>query len=120
MIGFILNLVSSILTWLFKPMIYTYCSIIALYKREWNEYNMNLAIGKDQYGNALSKYLFNQILISKDGYKFGNVDETISSVIGKNKVKGTLLIFGKGLDFILNLLEPNHSIKAIDTTEDDK
>jgi len=120
MIGFILHKVASLLIWFLAPFIYTYCSVVALLRQEWNDYNMNLAIGKDQYGNALGKYLFNQILITKEGYQFGNVDETISSVIGKNKVKGTLTTFGKVLDFLLDLLDENHSIESIDHTEDDK
>jgi hypothetical protein len=58
--------------------------------------------------------LFNDILIKKGGHKFGNPDETISSVLGKNFLKGKLSLMGKGLNWILNLIEKDHSIKAIE------
>lgn len=114
--GYVLLFIASLLKWIFGPFLYICNNIIALYKGEWNEYNTNLAIAKDQYGNALGKYLFNFILIKNNGYKFGNIDETISSVIGKNKIGNTLNLLGRFLDKILNLLEKNHSIKSIDNT----
>ena len=58
--------------------------------------------------------LFNTIMITKDGYKFGNEDETISSVLGKNQLKGTFRIIGYCLNRILDKLEKNHSIKSIE------
>jgi hypothetical protein len=118
MIGFILLVVSSILKWFLAPFSYVYGTIRSLTKKEFNSYNFCLAVAKDQYGNALCKYLFNDVLIKKNGYKFGNIDETISSCIGKNKVKGTLTFIGKSLDYLLDKFEPNHSILSIDNTED--
>jgi hypothetical protein len=119
--GFLLFIIASILKWAFAPVLYGYGFFVSFIKggsKEWNKYNQDLAIAKDQYGNAIGKYLFNWLLIKKDGYNFGNVDETISSVIGKNKIKGTLTIFGKIMDVILDMLEKDHSIKSIDPTED--
>lgn len=116
-IYFILFVVSSILKWILAPIAYIYGTIYSLYLKEWGEYNLNLAIVKDQYGNAVCKYLFNHLLLKKGGYSFGNIDETISSVLGKNKVRGTLSSLGKILDSILNFFDPNHSVKSIDDTE---
>jgi 8-oxo-dGTP diphosphatase len=116
--GFILFLIASIIKWLFAPIAYLIGCIVSLFKREFNTYHTDLAIAKDQYGNAICKYMFNWLLIKKGGYSFGNIDETISSVIGKNKAKGTLTIMGKTLDFLLELCESDHSIKSIDKTED--
>jgi hypothetical protein len=119
--GFLLFIIASFLKWVFAPVLYGYgffASFIKGGSKEWNKYNEDLAIAKDQYGNAMGKYLFNWLLIKKDGYRFGNVDETISSVVGKNKIKRTLTIFGKTLDVILDMLEKDHSIKSIDPTED--
>lgn len=116
--GFLLFIVSLVLKRFLEPFIYIYCSIVALGKGEWNQYNTDLAIATDQYGNGLSKYLFNMLLIKKEAvHKFGNIDETISSVIGKNKVAGTLTWLGHVVDLMLDMLEPEHSIKAIDNTE---
>jgi len=114
MIGLILFIVSSILKIILAPFSYIYGVIKSLYKREFNHYNFNLAIAVDQYGNALCKYLFNDVLITKDGYKFGDVSETISSCIGKNRVKNTLTFCGRLLDWILDKIQPNHSILSID------
>lgn len=100
---------------------YLYGAICALIRGEWAQYNLNLATAIDQYGNSLCSYLFNQLLVKKTGdvfpYKFGNIDETISSCIGKNKVQGTLTGLGRFVDYVLDLLEPDHSIKSIDNTE---
>jgi hypothetical protein len=118
--GFLLFIIASFLKWVFAPVLYGYGFFASLIKggsKEWSGYNEDLAIAKDQYGNAIGKYLFNWLLIKKDGYKFGNIDETISSVVGKNKVKVTLTIFGKILDSVLSMLEKDHSIKSIDPTE---
>jgi hypothetical protein len=121
--GFLLFIIASFLKWVFAPVLYGYgffASLVIGGSKEWNRYNKDLAIAKDQYGNAIGKYLFNWLLIKKDGYKFGNIDETISSVVGKNKVKVTLTIFGKIMDMILCVLEKDHSIKSIDQTEDNE
>ena len=48
------------------------------------------------------------------GYKFGDEDETISSVLGKNKLTKTLTKTGKTLDWILEKLDRNHSIESIE------
>lgn len=117
MIGFILYIISSLLKLIIGPICYIYGTIISLKNKEWSKWNKDLAIAKDQYGNAVSKYLFNSLLIKKEGYKFGNIDETISSVIGKNKRDKTLKKLGKILDYILDKLDKNHSIKSIDETE---
>ncbi len=80
-----------------------------------NSYFYAVAISIDQLGNTICVELFNDTLIDKhNGHRFGNVDETISSVLGKNKLKGTLTIAGKILDWILDKLDPNHSIKSIE------
>lgn len=62
--------------------------------------------------------LFNKILISSySEHLFGNPDETISSVLGKNKRKGTLIYLGKRLDAWLNGIDKDHSIKSIEEDE---
>jgi hypothetical protein len=116
--GFLLFIISLVLRRVLEPFMYLYGSIVALYKGEWSQYNQDLAISIDQYGNGLSRYLFNQVLLKKNPvHKFGNIDETISSVIGKNKIAGTLTWLGKIVDIMLELLDQNHSINAIDNTE---
>jgi 8-oxo-dGTP diphosphatase len=66
----------------------------------------------DQTANVILKYPANAFLIKSYGYLFGNADETISSVLGKNKIWGTLTWSGWFLCKFLDLIDPNHCIKA--------
>lgn len=106
---------ASILKLTLTPFGYIY-GVIRASKEQRQEYNLDLAILKDKYGNVLLQYAMNDILITKEGYKFGHPDETISSCVGKNKVKGTLTKYGKLVDYLLNKAEKDHSIKSIDNT----
>ena len=74
---------------------------------------LRIAIAIDQMGNKILEDLFNDLLITEEGYRFGDVRETVSSAIGKNKVKGTLTRLGIALDAILEFFDENHSIKSI-------
>ena len=73
----------------------------------------SLALWLDQIGNAVCRDLFNRLLIEQDGYKFGKVQETISSVLGKNQMLDTLSLWGWILISILELFEEDHCIKSI-------
>ena len=117
--GLLLFIIASIIKWAIAPFSYVYGSIAALIagNGEFHRYNMDLAIAKDQYGNVICQYVFNHLLIKKTGYKFGNADETVSSVIGKNKLNNTLTFLGRTLDNILDFFDENHSVKSIDNTE---
>ena len=78
-------------------------------------YYFRLAVSLDQFGNVVMSHLFNLILISGlSTSKFGDPDETISSVLGKNKQTGTLRYLGKRLVALLDGLDKNHSIKSIE------
>lgn len=72
-----------------------------------------LAICIDQMGNVALEFGLNAVLITKNGYQFGNKMETISSALGKNQVVGTLTKLGWVLVNILDWINPNHCIKAI-------
>lgn len=73
----------------------------------------SLALWLDQIGNAVCRDMFNRLLIEKDWYKFGKVQETISSVLGKNQILDTLSLWGWILVSILELFEEEHCIKSI-------
>ena len=73
----------------------------------------SLALWLDQIGNAVCRDLFNRLLIEEDGYKFGKVQETISSVLGKNQMLDTLSLWGWILVSILELFEEDHCLKSI-------
>ena len=115
--GTILLLISFLLIIIFAPIAYIYGFFTALFRRELNYYQKNIAISFDQLGNCIGSHIFNAIMIENKGHRFGNVDETISSVLGKNRLSNTLLPAGKVLAYILNKLEPNHTDKAIESDE---
>ncbi len=58
--------------------------------------------------------LFNDILIFKDGYQFRNVDETISSALGKNQRLNKLTYLGTLLVSFLDFIDPNHALNSIE------
>jgi len=71
------------------------------------------AINLDKFGNREFRTLFNKVLIFEDGCKFGNINETISSVLGRNELKGTLTKSGKILVWILDKIDKDHCFKSI-------
>ena len=79
-----------------------------------NEALFKYAFGVDQMGNSVCYLLFNDLfLVDKSIYPFGSSDETISSVLGRNKLQNNLSTIGKGLDKLLDTIDKNHSIKSI-------
>lgn len=115
--GLILYLTALLLKLVFYPIGFVYSCLLTLFKNGYKEldlYLFNCAIADDQQANVYLAKLFNDILIKKYGHKFGNPDETISSVLGRNQLKNKLSLAGKSLNWILNLFEKDHSIKAIE------
>ncbi|MDC6352383.1 NUDIX hydrolase [Zeaxanthinibacter sp. PT1] len=78
------------------------------------EYLLQVAISIDQLGNVLMQHLLNVLWIRRGGYPFGNRDETISSALGRNKELSRLTVFGRAIDRLLDLIDPNHSLNSID------
>lgn len=73
----------------------------------------SLALGLDQIGNAVCRDMFNRLLIEQDGYKFGKVQETISSVLGKNERDWTLSLGGLLLVIVLDSIDKDHCKNSI-------
>jgi len=91
--------------------------VFAMFYPGRKKYLYKIALGIDQLGNVVCARLFNFFLIDITGHKFGNEDETISSVLGKNKKTNTLTLFGIALDMLLELIDKNHNIDAIEEDE---
>ncbi len=116
-IGLLLFIISIVLLLVTGPLGFIYGSIHTLFTKKLSgigEYLLKIAISIDQLGNVLMQHLLNTLWLKKGGYKFGNRDETISSVIGKNKQTNSLTSFGVFIDKILDLIDPNHSLNSID------
>ncbi len=77
----------------------------------------NFAHGVDQLGNATHAELLNGIFKVRGGSKFGSVDETISSVLGKNERDGKLSKLGSIIVWILDKIDSGHSGNAIEDDE---
>ena len=116
-IGVLLFFISILLLVITGPLGFIYGLFHALFTRGFSGlsgYTLKIAISIDQLGNVIMQHLLNLLWIRDGGYKFGNRDETISSALGRNKLMGTLTPFGKGIDYILDLIDPNHSLNSID------
>ena len=73
-------------------------------------YWLQTAKNIDKFGNAEFKALWNGLLITKDAeYRFGDISETISEVLGWNWTYNNLTLLGK---FTVFLLGVNHCRKA--------
>lgn len=127
----ILVVVETILRWIIKPIsiIYTLIFLLIrcnknfkLFNRVFSRYLVRIAMAHDQADNTTVRFLFNGILLKKnlDSYKFGNMDEKISSVLGKNQKRKSLNALGRLVNSILHVIEEDHSVKAIDLTVTDK
>ena len=112
--GILLAFIAVILTVLIAPFALIYEIITLVRFSKVSEYFFNIAISIDQLGNVVCQGLFNDFLITKEGFKFGNPDETISSVLGRNYLTGTLKPTGKVLRWILDKIEKDHCVKSIE------
>ncbi len=78
-------------------------------------YFKQTALNLDKFGNREFRAFLN-FSMQKNGYKFGNPNETISSALGKNERDATLTKCGRILVKILDLIDKNHCKKSISLT----
>jgi hypothetical protein len=77
-------------------------------------YFKDTAINIDRFGNREFRFSLNKYLITeKSPDRFGNIEETISSVLGKNQLSNNLTSFGKVIANILDTIEKEHCKKSI-------
>jgi len=109
-----INVILYTVAYIIGVLVIPFGMVYALFKKNVSDYFFILAISLDQLGNVAMSRLFNDILIKPNRDRFGNEDETISSVLGKNQLNGTLRPLGKFLVNVLDKFEKNHSIKSIE------
>ena len=84
-----------------------------------SQYFKAIALSIDQLGNVAFAGLLNDVLIDKTllklAHNFGDEDETISEVLGWNKLTGALSKTGVILSNILNFIDKNHVDNAAET-----
>ena len=106
MINFLLFVVAYIL--------YLPLSIINFFL-VWSEgYFRDSALTLDRLANREFRTLWNKTMIQDGGHEFGNIEETISGVLGKNIQIKKLSFTGKVLVWILS---EKHCIDAIIITD---
>ena len=89
--------------------------------KELRQYCENIAVTEDQSGNVYMSFMFNDIMINKYSFNFfGDPDETLSSVYGKNYTTGKLTKFGKFWQILLDWIDTNHVTKSIESDEGKK
>jgi hypothetical protein len=119
--GFILYLLSIILSFILFPFGYAYGFFKQVYKRKFfasfktaDKKFYKQACSIDRYGNVVCAELFNAVLIVPgSAYPFGNDRETISSTLGRNFIANNLTPTGKRLCRLLHWLDRDHVIKSI-------
>lgn len=117
LIKFIIGLLLFIIAWgLFFPLSMINAVIVIIKYKNLN-YFKNSAVNFDKFGNRELRTLFNLVFKKKRGYEFGNMEETISSALGKNQRNNTLSTAGKVLVRVLDTIDKNHCEKSIKEIE---
>ena len=113
--NFILVILAKLLYLTVEPINFIYAILIKK-KFSWkrlNGYFRNEALAIDRFGNSQYRSLFNAWFIKEKGYQHGNINETISSVLGKNQRDETLTKFGMLITKIIDRMDENHCKKSI-------
>ena len=90
---------------------------VALFFKGRKDYFWRVALSVDQTGNAICGKLFDLTLRTKEGYAFGEVDRTISYALGRNNIINTLTKTGKALDWLLDIIDKEHTLNAVKSGE---
>ena len=115
MVNFILVILAKVLYLVVEPINFIYV-IFVKKKFTWkrlNGYFREEAVSIDRFGNSQYRSLFNALFVAENGYHHGNINETISSVLGKNEHFGKLTKAGKVLVKVLNFIDKDHCFKSI-------
>ena len=113
--NFILVILAKLLYLAVEPINFFYV-IFVKKKFSWkrlNGYFRDEAVAIDRFGNYQYHSLFSTWFVKENGYKHGNINETISSVLGKNQRDETLTKFGMLITKILDRMDENHCKKSI-------
>ena len=93
---------------------YTYIFHHSTAKMRFNRLLFTIALSIDGFGNVILSSLFNRVLITDDGYHYGNWYETISQVTGENELMGTLTKRGIWFkDKVNKYFGENHCVKSV-------
>ena len=114
--GILLFIIARVLQWILSPLFIIYSILRLGSLKAISNYFRDMAIAIDRLGNVMGGSIMNDLLIMKDGYKFGDKSKTISYVLGMNYPL-TLTWMGFALSMLLNKIDPNHIEKAVEGAE---
>jgi len=112
----LLLLIAVVLLYLLLPIVFVFMLLKYLIggnTRLLKVWAWKVSRGIDVFANVHGSDLFNIVFIKTGGYQFGNRQETISSVIGKNQRNKTLAIAGKVLRWMLDRIAQDHCLNSI-------
>lgn len=118
LLTFLLLVLTIVLAIILLVPAFIYTAIRSIKHGELSKYFYKIAFSLDQLGNVTCGYMMNDWMIYPKGHRFGEVDETISHVLGKNLEKNTLYPLGikvsKTIDFFVYLFvkEKTHCLNA--------
>jgi hypothetical protein len=112
--GILLTIIACTLLFIFTIPAIVVGTVVSLFKHQGDTYFKSIAIGLDHLGNVICQHLFNITLIEKDGYKFGNIKESVSGVLGKNFEANTCTLVGLYVCKILDTIQKKHVENSID------
>lgn len=121
-ISFLLFVVSLTLTTTLGIVLFIYGVIKCLFSKNHSLSRLlsQTSISLDQTDNVIAQHALNDFLIKRTLDKellFGNMDETISSNIGENVNAKNLTKLGIFINGVLDKIDPDHSIEAIEEDE---
>lgn len=106
--GFILSILALILFILMFIIYFIFNMFFQVKNRKWykltSSKNKKLALNIDIFGNYVFKDFWNTML-SKGGYSFGRLGETLSSCLGKKLNEKSLNIAGYILAYAINIID---------------
>jgi len=112
-ISIVLAILAGGLSIIFTPLYYLVRFDFQKGLNHLGDYLKKIALSIDQLGNVFGGSMFQILFIKRGGHLFGDEDDTISYVLGRNYYKRKLNIFGKFLGWILKLIDPGHLHKSI-------
>lgn len=124
-IGYVLLLIARVLSWVLFPIgrMYVLYRTIFYYKKStplgYLAYSsMAKAYAIDCKANVVCGPLFNVWFITSDAtIFFGNIDHSISLILGYNARMGTLSKSGWRLYYLLDLIDTNHCERVVENYE---
>jgi len=123
-----INILLLLIAWLLKLVLFPFGVALTLILLIFQPFTFfknifawvrQIAVSIDKLGNVVLQYPLNKWFITESGYKFGNYENTISYVLGYNKINGGLKYPGILLCAILNMLDKNHVENAVAIKKDE-